>query len=117
MAPTPENPSIAEAALAGIDPTQVQCLGELIKSTTASFRDLEATLQAAIKHLVLLSQTIDNALVIDEAELITSETPPYSSSTRITSLDGKVCGSCGGMMQRTGACYTCPSCGENDGCG
>jgi ribonucleoside-diphosphate reductase alpha chain len=30
---------------------------------------------------------------------------------------GPVCGDCGGMMQRTGACYTCSSCGNNTGCG
>ncbi|MCK9247552.1 MAG: vitamin B12-dependent ribonucleotide reductase [Solirubrobacteraceae bacterium] len=30
---------------------------------------------------------------------------------------GPVCGECGGMMQRTGACYTCSSCGNNTGCG
>jgi ribonucleoside-diphosphate reductase alpha chain len=27
------------------------------------------------------------------------------------------CVQCGGMMQRTGACYTCSSCGNNTGCG
>ncbi|MDQ3630362.1 MAG: hypothetical protein M3417_03610 [Actinomycetota bacterium] len=30
---------------------------------------------------------------------------------------GPACGQCGGMMQRTGSCYTCPSCGNNTGCG
>nr|MCW2727487.1 ribonucleoside-diphosphate reductase, adenosylcobalamin-dependent [Aeromicrobium sp.] len=30
---------------------------------------------------------------------------------------GPVCGDCGGMMQRTGACYTCSSCGNTTGCG
>jgi len=30
---------------------------------------------------------------------------------------GPACGQCGGMMQRTGACYTCSSCGFNTGCG
>jgi hypothetical protein len=27
------------------------------------------------------------------------------------------CQQCGGMMQRTGSCYTCSSCGFNTGCG
>ena len=27
------------------------------------------------------------------------------------------CSNCGGMMQRTGSCYTCSSCGNNTGCG
>lgn len=30
---------------------------------------------------------------------------------------GPACDQCGGMMQRTGACYTCSSCGNNTGCG
>ncbi len=30
---------------------------------------------------------------------------------------GPACEQCGGMMQRTGACYTCSSCGHNTGCG
>lgn len=30
---------------------------------------------------------------------------------------GPACGQCGGMMQRTGSCYTCPNCGNNTGCG
>jgi ribonucleoside-diphosphate reductase alpha chain len=30
---------------------------------------------------------------------------------------GPVCEPCGGMMQRTGTCYTCTSCGNNTGCG
>jgi ribonucleoside-diphosphate reductase alpha chain len=30
---------------------------------------------------------------------------------------GPACEQCGGMMQRTGSCYTCSSCGNNTGCG
>ena len=30
---------------------------------------------------------------------------------------GPACDQCGGMMQRTGSCYTCTSCGNNTGCG
>ena len=37
---------------------------------------------------------------------------------RLQGLDlGPACGQCGGMMQRTGSCYTCGSCGNNTGCG
>lgn len=32
-------------------------------------------------------------------------------------LTGRTCSECGGQMQRTGACYTCSSCGSNTGCG
>lgn len=31
--------------------------------------------------------------------------------------DGNVCPQCGGLMQRTGTCFTCPSCGYDTGCG
>ena len=37
---------------------------------------------------------------------------------RMMGLDlGPACNQCGGMMQRTGSCYTCWSCGNNTGCG
>jgi ribonucleoside-diphosphate reductase alpha chain len=46
-----------------------------------------------------------------------TDTPPVVPA-RLTGLDlGPACGQCGGMMQRTGSCYTCPSCGNNTGCG
>jgi ribonucleoside-diphosphate reductase alpha chain len=46
-----------------------------------------------------------------------TDTPPVVPA-RMLGLDlGPACGQCGGMMQRTGACYTCPSCGNNTGCG
>ena len=52
--------------------------------------------------------------------------PPTSALTdhppvvpaRLKGLDlGPACAQCGGMMQRTGSCYTCGSCGNNTGCG
>jgi ribonucleoside-diphosphate reductase alpha chain len=48
--------------------------------------------------------------------------PPASASPtprrNFAALElGPACGQCGGMMQRTGSCYTCPSCGNNTGCG
>jgi ribonucleoside-diphosphate reductase alpha chain len=46
-----------------------------------------------------------------------TETPPVVPA-RLQGLDlGPACSQCGGMMQRTGACYTCSSCGFNTGCG
>ncbi len=46
-----------------------------------------------------------------------TDTPPVVPA-RLTGLDlGPACSQCGGMMQRTGSCYTCPSCGYNTGCG
>ncbi len=46
-----------------------------------------------------------------------TDTPPVIPA-RLTGLDlGPACSQCGGMMQRTGSCYTCSSCGNNTGCG
>ncbi len=46
-----------------------------------------------------------------------TDSPPVVPA-RIHGLDlGPACSQCGGMMQRTGSCYTCPSCGNNTGCG
>jgi ribonucleoside-diphosphate reductase alpha chain len=45
------------------------------------------------------------------------DAPPVVPA-RMAGLDlGPACNQCGGMMQRTGSCYTCSSCGNNTGCG
>jgi ribonucleoside-diphosphate reductase alpha chain len=50
------------------------------------------------------------------AEALTN-TPPVRPAM-MSGLDlGPACEQCGGMMQRTGSCYTCSSCGNNTGCG
>jgi ribonucleoside-diphosphate reductase alpha chain len=46
-----------------------------------------------------------------------TDTPPVQPA-KMSGLDlGPACSQCGGMMQRTGSCYTCSSCGNNTGCG
>ncbi len=46
-----------------------------------------------------------------------TDDPPVLPA-RSQGLDlGPACQQCGGMMQRTGSCYTCSSCGFNTGCG
>jgi ribonucleoside-diphosphate reductase alpha chain len=46
-----------------------------------------------------------------------TDSPPVVPA-RMVGLDlGPACDQCGGMMQRTGSCYTCSSCGNNTGCG
>jgi ribonucleoside-diphosphate reductase alpha chain len=46
-----------------------------------------------------------------------TDEPPVLPAVR-QGLDlGPACQQCGGMMQRTGSCYTCASCGFNTGCG
>jgi ribonucleoside-diphosphate reductase alpha chain len=51
------------------------------------------------------------------ADAITVDTPA-APAAKLRGLDlGPACSQCGGMMQRTGSCYTCSSCGNNTGCG
>jgi ribonucleoside-diphosphate reductase alpha chain len=46
-----------------------------------------------------------------------TDSPPVIPA-KLVGLDlGPACSACGGMMQRTGSCYTCSSCGLNTGCG
>ena len=57
-----------------------------------------------------------SAAVEPAAAAMTSEPPVVPA--RLQGLElGPACNQCGGMMQRTGSCYTCPSCGNNTGCG
>jgi ribonucleoside-diphosphate reductase alpha chain len=46
-----------------------------------------------------------------------TDTPPVRPAKLVGLELGPACQQCGGMMQRTGSCYTCPSCGNNTGCG
>jgi ribonucleoside-diphosphate reductase alpha chain len=51
---------------------------------------------------------------------LTDEVPVTPAKLRVTAGAaelGPACDQCGGMMQRTGSCYTCSSCGNNTGCG
>ena len=53
---------------------------------------------------------------VPAAEALT-DSPPVVPA-KISGRDlGPACEQCGGMMQRTGSCYTCSSCGNNTGCG
>ena len=50
------------------------------------------------------------------AAALTDEPPVIPAKLQGLEL-GPACAQCGGMMQRTGSCYTCSSCGNNTGCG
>jgi ribonucleoside-diphosphate reductase alpha chain len=50
------------------------------------------------------------------AAALTDEPPSVPAKLQGLEL-GPACNQCGGMMQRTGSCYTCSSCGNNTGCG
>ncbi len=63
------------------------------------------------------SSVADPAAEAEPATAALTDTPPVVPA-RMQGLDlGPACGQCGGMMQRTGSCYTCSSCGNNTGCG
>ena len=54
------------------------------------------------------------------AEALTDDVPVVPARVQVTGGAaelGPACDQCGGMMQRTGSCYTCSSCGNNTGCG
>jgi ribonucleoside-diphosphate reductase alpha chain len=46
-----------------------------------------------------------------------TDSPPVIPARMAGTDLGPACEQCGGMMQRTGSCYTCSSCGNNTGCG
>jgi ribonucleoside-diphosphate reductase alpha chain len=56
------------------------------------------------------------AKAIPAAEALTDSPPVVPARMQGKEL-GPACEQCGGMMQRTGSCYTCSSCGNNTGCG
>jgi ribonucleoside-diphosphate reductase alpha chain len=62
------------------------------------------------------AQAVDGGGAQPAASAMT-DTPPVVPA-KLKGLDlGPACSQCGGMMQRTGSCYTCSSCGNNTGCG
>jgi ribonucleoside-diphosphate reductase alpha chain len=59
----------------------------------------------------------DGAQATAAAATAFTDSPPVVPA-RLQGLElGPACSQCGGMMQRTGSCYTCSSCGNNTGCG
>ncbi len=56
------------------------------------------------------------AKAVPAVEALT-DTPPVVPARMSGRELGPACEQCGGMMQRTGSCYTCSSCGNNTGCG
>jgi ribonucleoside-diphosphate reductase alpha chain len=66
------------------------------------------------------SSTPQPGKTVAAAEAMTDSPPvvPAKLDRAGRSLDlGPACEQCGGMMQRTGSCYTCTGCGNNTGCG
>ena len=67
------------------------------------------------------ASTAATNLAADQAKPATAaltDTPPVVPAKMGPDLElGPACDQCGTMMQRTGSCYTCSSCGNNTGCG
>jgi ribonucleoside-diphosphate reductase alpha chain len=57
-----------------------------------------------------------NGEAVPAASALTEEPPVRPAKMQGLEL-GPACEQCGGMMQRTGSCYTCSQCGNNTGCG
>jgi ribonucleoside-diphosphate reductase alpha chain len=98
-------------------------LQEELGILTKEVRARKAAEDAASSHL---GDTARPASSLDEEEPVVARRPATSALTDEPpvlpavrkGLDlGPACQQCGGMMQRTGACYTCSSCGFNTGCG
>jgi ribonucleoside-diphosphate reductase alpha chain len=67
-----------------------------------------------IKYLI--NKTVKNAPIVEVVErpLLRAPIPVVDMSFDASSTPCRICG---GMTKRTGACYTCTSCGETTGCG
>ncbi len=100
-------------------------LQEELGILTKEVRARQAAEDAASSHLgdtsTPASETSDDQEVAPAAprpaaSALTDEPPVVPAVRRGLDL-GPACQQCGGMMQRTGSCYTCSSCGFNTGCG
>ncbi len=58
-----------------------------------------------------------NASDVQPAASAMTDAPPVTPAKLLGGDVGPACSTCGGIMQRTGSCYTCASCGANTGCG
>jgi ribonucleoside-diphosphate reductase alpha chain len=101
-------------------------LQEELGIMTAEVRARQAAQQAASSHLgdtaappadeKSESNGEGNGGAVAPTAALTDEPPVMPAARKGLDL-GPACQQCGGMMQRTGSCYTCSSCGFNTGCG
>jgi ribonucleoside-diphosphate reductase alpha chain len=98
-------------------------LQEELGILTPAVRARKAAEDAASSHLGDTASPASAAPAADATEASRpassafTDDPPVMPVVR-RGLDlGPACQQCGGMMQRTGSCYTCSSCGFNTGCG
>jgi ribonucleoside-diphosphate reductase alpha chain len=98
-------------------------LQEELGILTKEVRARRAAEDAASSHVGDTASPADPSAAVDAsarsrpATSALTDEPPVLPAVR-QGLDlGPACQQCGGMMQRTGSCYTCSSCGFNTGCG
>ena len=92
-------------------------LQEELGILTKEVRARQAAQDAASSHLSDTAGPTASARPARPATSALTDDPPVLPAVR-RGLDlGPACQQCGGMMQRTGSCYTCGSCGFNTGCG
>ena len=92
-------------------------LQEELGILTKEVRARQAAQDAASSHLSDTAGPAASARPARPATSALTDDPPVLPAVR-RGLDlGPACQQCGGMMQRTGSCYTCGSCGFNTGCG
>jgi hypothetical protein len=56
----------------------------------------------------------DKSYLMDVAAFFGTESSELIDRFRIG--EGRLCSECGGLLVRTGTCYTCSGCGSTDGC-
>jgi ribonucleoside-diphosphate reductase alpha chain len=92
-------------------------LQEELGILTKEVRARKAAQDAASSHLGDTAGPSAPSAAVQPAAAALTDDPPVLPAVR-RGLDlGPACQQCGGMMQRTGSCYTCGSCGFNTGCG
>ena len=92
-------------------------LQEELGILTKEVRARQAAQDAASSHLGDTAGPSASSAAVQAAASALTDDPPVLPAVR-RGLDlGPACQQCGGMMQRTGSCYTCGSCGFNTGCG
>jgi ribonucleoside-diphosphate reductase alpha chain len=92
-------------------------LQEELGILTKEVRARQAAQDAASSHLSDTAGPTASSSPAQPAASAFTDDPPVLPAVR-RGLDlGPACQQCGGMMQRTGSCYTCGSCGFNTGCG
>jgi ribonucleoside-diphosphate reductase alpha chain len=92
-------------------------LQEELGILTKAVRARKAAQDAASSQLGDTAGPMATSAASSPATSALTDEPPVLPAVR-RGLDlGPACQQCGGMMQRTGSCYTCGSCGFNTGCG